>query len=349
MPTLKDIAKKTGFSVAAVSYALNGNTAQVAPETSRIILEAARDLNYVPNRIAKSLRTSKTFSLGVVAEDITVFCSPEMIDGIGEYAEGKGYQLILNNLRLYARLGQRYIRGSVIEQYKEQVRHIVYDTMDREVDAYIYVGGHYRDVHDIFPEVEKPLVYTYCFCGDRESNWVIYDDEELGYMMTQHLLVHGHRRIGVVTGIAGSIPSAKRMEGYERAMREAGLALTPAYICEGDWEGKAGYQGGCHLLGLKTPPTAIFAFNDAMAQGVMQAAAIRGVSIPGELSLVGCDNMHFCDYLYPRLTSAQLPLREMGAEAARFAIDLLEGGVGPGQHAKLSCTLVPRDSVAKAQ
>lgn len=341
MVTIKEIASKAGVSTTSVSYALNGST-EISDATRLKILKIANEIGYQPNSIAKSLRTKKTLTIGVIAEDITVFNIPEIINGIGEYSEGKGYNLILNNLRLYKRLGNNY---SQISKFKREITDVINIIINKHVDGFIYIGAHYRDVTGIVENIENPIVYTYCFTSEKGGNWVNYNDEDTAYAVTKYLIDKGHSRIAAITGMTESIPSQKRLKGFQRAIIDNQIIINPYYLKVGNWEYKSGYQMAVELLSQEKPPTAIFAFNDAMAEGVLEAASARGLKVPDDLSLIGFDNMDYCNYLSPRLTSVKLPLVEMGVSAAELLIDILENKRKPGHTIKLECSIVERESV----
>lgn len=344
MVTLRDVAKQANVSIATVSNVLNGNFAEVGKDTCDRVMQIVEELKYKPNRIAKSLRTRKSNTIGVIIEDITVFNTPDIIDGIGEYAESHGYNILLDNLRLYHRLGNQY---SHIAECKEKIARIIDTMMHIESEGVIYVGAHYRDVTGIIEASEKPIVYTYCFTDGPDSRWVNFDDDEAAYHVTQYLIGQGHRRIAILTGMVESIPCQARLAGYQRAILDNRLMIHPSYVKVGDWTYRSGYEQGRLLLSEPNPPTAVFAMNDLMAGGVLDAAREMGVSIPDSLSLVGFDNREGSFYYTPKLTTVEIPLKEMGTLAARTLIDRLEGTESGEPNPRLKCTLVERDSVKR--
>ncbi len=344
MPTIKEISRLAGVSTATVSNVLNGSP-KVTPETRAKVLEIIRETDYRPNTIAKSLKIKRTNTIGVISEDITVFNTPEIIDGIEEFAEERSFHIILNNLRLYKRLGNDY---SQTAKYRKLIAETVQVLLSRQVDGIIYIGAHSRDVSHLIENISVPIVYTYCYSTDCPSYSVNYDDEAAAYNIIKYLIDLGHRKIAVISGLYDSLQSQARFKGYQRAFLDYNLIFNPAYLKAGDWGGESGRIMGRELLTLAEPPTAIFAMNDLMAGGVIEAANELGIRIPGQLSLVGFDNRECSGFFAPKLTTMALPLNDMGKKAAEILIGLI-GKKAPPKEAcsvKLECRLLVRESAA---
>lgn len=342
MATIKDVAERAGVSIATVSYVLN-NRANVSPKTREKVLKAARELNYSPNRIAKSLKTKKTHTIGVITEDITVFNTPDIIDGINKFTGKCGYHVILNNLRLYRRLGNNY---SAIGKYIDEINEVVRVLLSRQIEGIIYVGAHPRDVAGIISNLNIPIVYTYCYSSNAGDYSVIYDDELAAFEATEYLIKMGHKKIGIITGLVHSVSCQKRLKGYQKALMKYNLIFDPRYIRVGDWEYDSGYVRGKELLSIDDRPTAIFVMNDLMAGGVIDAANDLGIKIPDDLSLVGFDNKE-CSFFYiPKLTTMAPPLIEMGEKSAEILINLINNKKIEKNLIELKCSLIERNSVA---
>lgn len=342
MSTIKDVAEKAGVSIATVSYVLN-NSVKISEETRQKVLKAARELNYSPNKIAKSLKTKKTHTIGVITEDITVFSTPDIIDGINRFTEEYSYHVILNNLRLYKRLGNDY---SKIGKYIDEINEVVRVLISRQIEGIIYVGAHPRDVSGIIDNFNIPIVYTYCYSSNKEDYSVNYNDELAAYEATEHLIQMGHEKIGVITGLIDSLSCQRRLKGYQNALMNYDLNFDPRYVKVGNWEYDSGYTQGKELLSMTDRPTAIFAMNDLMAGGVIDAATELGIDIPRDLSLVGFDNKE-CSFFYiPKLTTMALPLSEMGKKSAEILINLINNKKVKDNRIELKCNLIERNSVA---
>jgi LacI family transcriptional regulator len=345
MPNIKEIAKLAEVSTATVSNVLN-NSPKVKDRTREKVLRVIQDNDYRPNAVAKSLKVKRTNIIGVISEDITVFNTPEIINGIDEYTERFGFHIILNNLRLYKRLGNHY---ADTVKYQKLIAETVQVLLSRQVDGIIYVGAHFRDVFDIIGRIAIPVVYTYCYSSEALHCSVIYDDEEAAYNVVKYLMSLGHSKIGVIGGLYDSLQSQARFKGYQRALLDYNLLFNPAFIEAGDWERESGYSLGKKLLTLVDPPTAIFAMNDLMAGGVIDAAAELGISIPGQLSLVGFDNRECATFFTPKLTTMAIPLYEMGKKSAEILIDLISNSQIEEKlnDYRLKCELIERQSAAK--
>lgn len=340
--TIKSVALKAGVSTATVSYVIN-NTGSVSEETRKHVLQVMRECNYIPNRIARSLRVNRTNTIGVIAEDVTVFHVPWIINGINEYAEKHGYHILLNNLRMVERIGNRF---DEFPQYQKLINEEIDTMASAKVDGIIYLAMHDRKIEGLFENAEFPVVYTYCYTGEEKDLSVTYENQSVACDATNYLIGLGHKRIAVISGPINSMPSHKRMLGFQTALMEAGLEMRQEYIKIGDWHYDFGYEMCLELLGLPEPPTAIFAMNDVMALGALAAANERGVRVPNELSVLGFDDIESSQYSYPKLTTISLPLRDMGYAAAEDIDRVIQGEPIEHNSLVLPCQLVMRGSVS---
>ncbi|RCW62420.1 LacI family DNA-binding transcriptional regulator [Halanaerobium sp. ST460_2HS_T2] len=343
MATIKDIAKKAGVSTATVSYVLN-DSAQISKETREKVLKIVDEMNYKRNNIAKSLRTNKTNTIGVIVEDMTVFNSPQIIDGINRYVEEHGFHIILSNLRLNKKIGNSFEKAA---KYSEEISETIDVLLTRQVDGIIYIGEHPRDVSGIIKNIDKPVVYTYCYSSEENSYSVNYNDKLASYQATNYLINLGHQRIAVISGMINSRPSHERLQGYQQALIDNNLNLDPALIRTGNWEYDTGFKLSKELLKSQNPPTAVFAFNDLMAVGVIDGAQSIGYKVPADLSVIGFDNREFSHFFKPKLTTIDLPLNKMGEKATKKLIDLIKERKIKRNSSKIECKLIERASVKK--
>ncbi len=340
MITIKDIAEKANVSTATVSYVLN-DSAQISGETRERVLKIVEELGYKRNNIAKSLRTNKSNTIGVIVEDMTVFNSPEIIDGINQYLEKKGFHIILSNLRLNKKIGNDY---SKIDLIKDEIKEDIDVLLSRQIDGIIYVGGHTRDVTGIIDEIDKPVVYTYCYTTNSGDHFINYDDKMAAYQGTEHLIELGHKKIAVISGLINSLPSHDRLRGYQKALMDYNLSFNPDYIKTGDWEYDTGYEKSQEFFKDSNPPTAIFAFNDLMAAGVIDAAEAMGYIVPRDLSVIGFDNRDFSFFYKPKLTTIDLPLNKMGECSADILLKLIHSKKVERENIRLKCKIIRRES-----
>ncbi|MCL2718805.1 MAG: LacI family transcriptional regulator [Lachnospiraceae bacterium] len=339
--TIKEIARLAGVSTATVSYVIN-NTKNVLPEKRQRILDVIEQSGYQPNHIAKSLRVKKTYTIGVLAEDIRGFTVPAIINGLTEYAEKEGYYILLNDLRMMENLLNRY---DMIGQYKDKVNKAISLLLHRAmVDAIIYIGMSDRDITGIINEINKPLVIAYSTTNDSYARSVTYDNEYISRNVIEHLLEAGHRRIAIITGPLNTSPACMRMRGAEKAFAEAGLELDEALVRHGDWEYNSGYIHAIDLI--KARPTAIFAMNDLMAAGAIAAIHHAKLRVPDDISVFGFDNREIASLLQPKLTTVEIDLKGIGSTAAQMALKGIRGESSPECCRVIPSRLILRETVA---
>ncbi|BCN30064.1 LacI family DNA-binding transcriptional regulator [Anaeromicropila herbilytica] len=344
MAGIKEIAKKCNVSIATVSNILNGKPG-ASDETKKLVLDTAKSLNYRPNRIAKNLKLRNTKAIGVIIEDLTIFCAPEILDGINEYCEENSYQMIIGNLRLYKKYESNYY---LTEVYAKQVQEEFWEMISMQVEGIIYVGGHERKLNFIPENIPVPIVVVYGF-GYTENKpipSVVINDRQGAYLATHYLIESGSRRIGVIGGEFTSFHTQSRLIGYQQALYEHGIYFDTNIVENGNWERTSGYLCAKRLIAKGI--TDIFVMNDMMAAGVYDYAVDNGIVIGKDLSLVGFDNRELCTAFRPELTTIELPLHRMGYEGAKIMMtNLIKEKRSSEQELVLSvdCELVIRKSV----
>ena len=341
MATIRSIAKQANVSIATVSKVLNGKTG-VKEETRRLILNVAQELNYRPNLNARSLKAGIARTIGILAEDLTVFNTPEIIDGIAVGCDRVGYHYILANLRLFKRFGHRMPDPAT---HAALIREALDTLLSKQVAGVIYIGSHSHQVPLLAEYNELPFVCAYCTCDTLPS--VVYDDETASYDLTERLLQNGADRIGMITGPVDSLHSMSRGRGLMRALYDHRVPYNPALTLTGDWERDSGYRLAAQLLDAGV--NAIYAQNDNMAMGVLDCCSARGVAVGRELQLVGFDNRDICQVCRPRLSTVALPLFEIGQTAAGHILKLILEGESPALLTKLPCTFIERESTIRKE
>ncbi|SHN32819.1 LacI family DNA-binding transcriptional regulator [Gracilibacillus kekensis] len=341
MTSLKKIAQQANVSVATVSNVLN-NRGRVGVKTKNKILQIAEDLNYSPNRLAKSLKMNKSQTIGVIVEDLSVFNAPEIIDGINSFAEDHGYSILLMNLRMKKKTGMQYPETEIC---KQEVAPFFRVLLASQVEGVIYIGIHNRDVKGVLPESSIPIVYTYCDTSNPQDLSVNYDDFQASYNATEYLLNNGHKDIGVITGFNDSESTIERLRGFKQALRDHGLNWNDEWQKEGDWTYNSGYSQTKELFNRSRAPKAIFTMNDLMAGGAFKAAVELKLKIPDDIAIIGFDNQEISQYLLPTLTTMNLPLNEIGKQSIDLLIKKINGENIRINKIKLNCTLIRRESV----
>lgn len=308
--TLKDIAKKSGFSISTVSMVLNNKPHRIPDATRRKILAVAADMRYKPNRMAVGLITKRTMRIGVLVDDISNTFYAEVAKGAEVEAERNGYSTLLANT--YAIVRRK--ASDCIERL-----------IDSGIDGLILAVSAYNDEADINVFIERlqgqgrPAI----FIGKPFSGIVAPDVEvanELGgYLATRHLIERGHTRIGIVTGPMGR--PHNRLYGYIKALQEAGIAFDTALVEDGDFRIESGFQGAKRLVEKRVG--AIFACNDLMAYGVIQFAMENGIAIPDSLAVVGYDDLAFSRLMPIPLTTIRQPALEIGRTACGKVVEMI--------------------------
>lgn len=340
MATLKDVAQLAGVSTATVSHVINGTKKISAATTERVLL-AISQAKYRPNTAAKSLHGGQSNAVGVLVEDIRGLPVADIVSGIADTLSRSGYMMLLYDLHL---LEQLYNQYAMTSSYRERISNGSQLLLSSEIDGLIYVGMHDRHLNQLFTPMDRPLVIAYSH-GTAQDTSITYSNFDSAARLTRYLIRKGHQRIAVIAGHPDSYPSQRRMQGFVSAMHEAGLPIPPEYIRQGDWEADSGTAATREFLALPHRPTAIFAMNDLMAAGCYQALSEAGLSIPGDMAVVGFDNRELSAFLQPPLTTIALPSKEIGVRAALRLLDRIHNPATPPVKDILPCTFMERSSV----
>lgn len=340
MTTMRDVARLAGVSAATVSHVIN-DTKKLSPETTQRVQDAIKEAQYTPNTAAKALRRGKSFTIGVLCEDIRGISVPGIVNGISETLEAKGYQMIFSDLHLLEKLYNQYDQ---ITNYRAHINRSIGLLLQSGVDGIIYVSMHDRPLENIVSPIPKPLVFAFTHASD--VSFVTYNNRDAAAQVTRHLINKGHRKIALITGHPQSYPTRQRLAGFMQTMDTAGIPINKSYICQGDWELPSGERQTERLIQLATPPTAIFAMNDSMAIGCMRTLLRHGLRIPEDISVAGFDDKEIGACFYPELTTVKLPTEAIGRASAHMLFDMI-GTLSPTPQSKvLGCRLIIRSSTS---
>ncbi|MGS2648838.1 substrate-binding domain-containing protein [Streptosporangium sp. LJ11] len=332
-PRIKDVARLAGVGTTTVSVVLNNvDGVRVGAETRQRIIDAAEQLGYTSDPIARSLRTRRTQTIGFVSDVIaTTPFAGRMIQGAQETAWQAGYLLVLVNTG-----GDRDVQERTVSEL-----------LKRQVDGVLFATMYHQEVELPAALAKVKTVLLDASPLGTDLPHVVPDERGGALAAVGELISAGHRRIGFATEALPVPAAGRRLEGYAQALKPAGIAWDPALVIAEHGDTAGGYRAAHRLLALPEPPTAIFCYNDRMAMGCYRAAAERGVSIPRDLSVVGYDNQDLiAPELFPALTTVALPHYEMGAWAARALLDLIEDNPRDEDSRHLMpCPLIRRDSV----
>ncbi len=319
MAKIVDVARRAGVSVGSVSRVINEHPT-VTPATRERVEIAVRELGYVPNAIAGSLRSRRSKTIGLIIPDVTNPFFSELALNVERSAAAAGYNVILGNSDNSADRQRHYLRALAV----------------RRVDGIILVPA--RETGPSF-EFEIPVVGVDREVGGRP--FVASDNRAGAKSAIEHLRRLGHQLIACVAGPKVLPNAQERRMGYEDValpvLRSAGVDPA-AYIVSTDFSYDAGYAATRRLLEVAPRPTAVFASSDQQAIGGLRAAADLGLAVPNDLSIVGFDDIPLANLVMPRLTTVRQPVAEIGVLAMRLLLDLVSGATAPRRRRHLLAT-----------
>lgn len=331
--TLNDIAEQAGVSVSTVSRVLNKKASKyrISRETEAAILEAARNLKYRPNQIARGLRLNKTNTLGIIAPDISNPFFAYVIKRVQNVAHHLGYSVVVCNTD---------------ENLEQEIEHVNVMYRNR-VDGLIAmpVGQQYSHYSEWFERGGRPLVLLdRCFDAIDASS-VVVDNYSGSFEAVKHLIEHGHHRIAFIQGLPGTYTNNERLRGYRAALESHGIPFNDDMIVGGDFREENGYMETKLLLTSSDPPTAIFATSDLITLGALKAISEEGLEVPRDISLIMFDDVDFAPYLRCPITAVRQPKELMGEMAVKLLVEELKEERRESKRIVLKTSLVVRESV----
>lgn len=318
MVSIKDIAKKAGVSISTVSYALNGNP-KVTEETKAKILAIAKELNYVPNAAARTLKKQETKIIGAFLTDFSGAFYGDLLQGMKEVLNKNGYDLIVcSGSQSHRLLPEKMIDGAII-----------LDGFFSSEELLQYADrGHKLVVLD--RELNHPNV-----------NQVLLDNKAGAGLAVEYLIEKGHRNIYVVSGPKDSFDSMQRMQAVKQTIeRNQPIRFTSI---QGDFTKSTGEEAARQVIEEYTEPAAVFCLNDEMAIGVYDTVVHAGLRVGEQIHIIGFDNIELTQYTHPRIATIDYSKRKWGAIASEQLLKLIAGE--EVEHERIYVTLVPGDSV----
>jgi LacI family transcriptional regulator, galactose operon repressor len=304
--TINDIARLAGVSKATVSRVINQKP-DVDPATRSKILRIMREQGFVPSITAAGLAGGRTRLIGVLVPSLTWPLMPEIMRGIGEIVEQSTYELVLYGI------SHEQDRSDVIDR-------ILAAKLTEGLLA-VYPGQATAYLNELHTSGYPVVMLDDQMIPTGTTPWVGADNRTGAYTAVKHLLQLGHRRIGHIKGRIGYECSEDRYRGYCDALAEAGIALDPALVVQGDFLVSGGVACAHQLFALPERPSAIFAASDDMASGVIVAAEEAGLRVPDDVALVGFDDAAPAGFMRPPLTTIRQPFYEMGKRATTLLLD----------------------------
>ncbi len=331
--TIREIAAFAGVSTATVSRVVN-KRGYVSSETRRNVERVVREYDYRPNRSARGLPNGRTGLVGVTVPLVQPSYFAAIIAGVTEALYEQDRRIVLcptlhehdREVSLLERVMHGTTDGGLL---------VLPEESNRELRTLLDYGYRFVVIDPREPIDERiPAVSAASSSGADQA--------------MQHLLDLGHRRIAAITGPRNWIATEERLRGYHAALAAAGELPNPQLVIESNFEHEGGLHAATHLLKLPEPPTAIFAFNDQLAIGAIQAARSLGLTLPDDLAIVGFDDTAEAAIVTPALTTVRQPLAEMGRIAVSLLTRLLENHHIEALHIELATKLVIRASTAPA-
>ncbi|KQX34328.1 LacI family transcriptional regulator [Devosia sp. Root436] len=338
-PTMIDVARAAGVSQSCVSLVLNDPPgARLSEATRQHVLATAKSLGYhLPERRARKKAAPAAGTgrniIAYVVDELSLSPHPVLhVDGARDAAWAAECLLQVHVTR-----GNQAIETETLAAIAREpsVLGIIYAThFTREVEA------------PIVPRA-LPTVLVNCYTADRLHPTLLPGEVAGGFAATQHLLSKGHRRIAIIGGEAWMDASRDRLKGYREALATADIGADAELVREGDWTSASGYDHTIELMKLRLPPTAIFCANDLMALGAMEAISDLGLSVPGDVSVIGYNDLELSRHLRPPLTTCHVPNYDMGRRAVELLVDMaLLDRSHRAMITKLEIPLVERATVA---
>ena len=326
--TLKMVAERAGVSVNTASRAIN-NKLDINKETKKRILKVAQELGYVRNDTAVALRTKKTGTIGVVIADNRNPFYAEVLNGMEVAARGKNYHIILANTQRDYRKEEEAINLLLAKRVDGLLITPVQDR-DDDIKNLIEANIPFVVVGRDFENIEVDAVYN--------------DEVKGGFLATEYLIKKGHKKIALINGFLYKSPAKGRLEGYKKALNKYRIPLDNSLISVGDINIEDGYERTKQMLEKILDFTAIFAYNDMMAFGSMQAIKEKGLRIPEDIGLVGYDDIPFSSLITPPLTTIRLNKKELGMESVKLLLSRINNNRKKIKKVILDVELIVRET-----
>lgn len=335
-PTLEDVAKLAKVSRMTVSRVFSSKN-NVSEETANRIKKIAQDLGYHPNLIARSLSNKKAMTIGVfVPKTKNLFYDiyiTQILSGISDVTQELNYRILflpidrngdLNNNQYISIARSHLVDGIILIKTKKN---------DEGLDDLV--------------KINFPFVLVNHRSTSKNYNYVDTCNSKGAEIAVEYLHKLGHRKIAFVTGSMDETNAIDRLKGYKNKIKELGLAYKEEWIISGDFSQEKAYQESKKLFGSSNLPTAIFCSDDYMAIGVMNRIRELGLSVPGDISIIGFDDIEIASYIHPPLTTIRQPMYNIGKRSTEILLDLINKKIKPPFNELLDVELIVRESTAR--
>ncbi|MCL5031509.1 MAG: LacI family transcriptional regulator [Bacteroidetes bacterium] len=305
---IKKVAEKAGVSIATVSRVFS-NSDLVRQPTKDKVLKVSKELNYIPNPIARSLSRQLTDTIGVVLPDLVGEFFMDIIHGIDEEAYKQNWFVLVSSSH-----SKRNILETLIEFMGSG-----------RVDGVILMVPQIDErIHEIIRRSKRPIVLINAGGDTNSSANFKIDNFQGAYNIVEHLIKkHNYKKVGLVEGPKDNYDAIDRSNGYLKALQKYGLNKNGSMITTGDFSVESGYHGFKKLISNKVKPDAVFMANDMMAVGAYQAAKEMDIRIPENIAVVGFDDIYLSQFLHPRLTTVHVPIVELGSKSVIHLLEMV--------------------------
>lgn len=328
--TIVDVARDSGVSYSTVSRVLNGYEF-VKDSTREKVLASAKALGYVANQQARSLAGGRSNIIGLLVPTLDMGYVATIARGVEEALGSTGYDIMLYTTHRQREKEARYAK-MIANGMSDGLLLLAPAYMDAYVDSFIDNQFPYVMVDQEDPKHRSSTISV--------TNW------QGAYEATEYLIHLGHKRIAHIAGLMSMSSAQQRLEGYRAALAEYDIPFDENLVVIGNYLQGDSVVASQKLLALENPPTAIFAANDMMAFGAIEAAMSREFHIPEQLSIIGFDDVPQAMFSYPKLTTVRQPLDQMGHTATRLLLSIIDNPEQKPQHITLSTKLIERDTCA---
>jgi LacI family transcriptional regulator len=327
--TLKDVARLAGVSTATVSNVINSSK-KVSEKVEKNVLNSMEALNYQPDMVAKSLRIKESKLIGLVISDIANSFFASVVRGIEDALSADGYNVLLCNSDLNVDKEKKYLNL----------------LLGKRVDGLIIsASGSSNSYYKQLKNNGVPSVYLNRSPDFTDIDTVTTNNYGGSYQATDHLINHGHKKIGIITGIQNINTGRERLSGFKQALLDNDLEINENWVKEGNFEDNSGYFKMKEIMEQTDRPTALFVSNNAMTLGVYKYIKKFALKIPDDIAIIGFDDPEWGSIVDPPLTAVAQPSYQLGTEAARLIIEKIKGGHADRQQIiTLNPTLVIRNS-----
>lgn len=327
--SIKEIARHSGVSIATVSRTLRSPDI-VAEKTRKRVMAAVKEFDYRPNRMGANLRTQRSGNIVAIIPDITGSFNAGIIRSLESAAGNLGYSVLLGDTQ-----GE-----------DSRARHFADMVSSGQADGILLFSHKLPFDFDVTTSSTKqlpPIVNASESVAGMDLTKVLIDNVAAAKLAVKHLLDLGHTRIAAIAGTQNTPTSRNRLTGFKQALSEAGLELDEQLVYPGDYDVQSGINATEKLLQLKERPTAIFAFSDEMALGAMRVLTSNGYSVPGDISIIGFDDIKYSSVITPTLTTIRQPIEEIG-RLAMIQLDAAIQGEPTQSYTNLPVELIVRES-----